>query len=303
MTESNAFLTAAGWSDATRHPLAGDASTRAYTRLKRQDASAILMQANGTPLAPFLRVAAHLNTLGLSPPAIIAEGHDALLIEDLGDGILARLVERDPQQEDALYAAATDLLLALQSAPPPDWAAPYGPPQMTAALTPCWTHYARTDGRAIDALFLDLLTEHAPDTTVLLHRDYHAENLVWLPDRTGPARIGLLDFQDAVAGHPAYDLASLLQDARRDVPRFLEDAMIERFCAASGRDPGLFRAAYALQSTQRHLRILGIFARLAEERNKPGYLHLIPRVRGYLSRCLDHPVCAPLRAPLSKALP
>ena len=178
----------------------------------------------------------------------------------------------------------------------------YTPARMADALEPFFDHYARAPDDGISTDLADLLAQHdAP--LVFCHRDYHAENLVWLPDRTDDARIGILDFQDAVAAHPAYDLASLLQDARRDVPVALEEAMIARFCAKTGRDPEPFRAAYALQSVQRHLRILGIFTRLASERNKPGYLKLIPRVRAYLDRCLAHPAAAPLRGALSGLLP
>ncbi|QFU10136.1 Phosphotransferase enzyme family protein [Rhodobacteraceae bacterium THAF1] len=298
-----AFLAATGWSDATATPLAGDASSRSYTRLAQNGESAILMRANGTPLFPFLRVAEHLRGIGLSPPTILAESDDMLLIEDLGDAVFARLIAADASREHPLYEAATDLLVTLQNAALPEYLAPYGPTQMAAALEPCWTYYTRCDGAHINRIFRDLLESHAPETTALLHRDYHAENLIWLPDRTGPARVGLLDFQDALAGHPSYDLASLLQDARRDVSADLEEAMIERFCTTTDCDPDAFRAAYALQSVQRHLRILGIFTHLADERGKPGYLALIPRVRGYLDRCLAHPVCESLRAPLAELLP
>ncbi len=316
-TGRRATVTGSGWEErlealwtagAAATPLAGDASRRRYLRLFRDGESAILME-NGGDVGPFLRAAAHLHGLGLSAPRILRAGPDRgrVLMEDLGDAVLARLAETDPARDTALYEAATDLLVALHDHPPPDWAAPYGPADMAAALAPALAHYAPGTSphraAAVQARMRDLLAARAPETSVLLHRDYHAENLTWLPDRAGPARIGLLDFQDACAGHPAYDLASLLQDARRDVPPAIEEAMIARYCAATGRDAEAFRAAYTLQAAQRHVRILGIFARLAMRQGKTGYLRLLPRVWTHLLRCLDHPAAAPLRAPLLDLLP
>ncbi len=289
-------------------PLAGDASRRRYFRLTRDGDSAILME-NGGDVAPFLRAAAHIDRLGLSTPRILRADPDrgCVLMEDLGDGVLARLAGTDPASAAPLYEAATDVLVALHAHPPPDWAAPYGPDEMAAALAPAFEYYAPgappDRAAAVAKRMRDLLAVHAPRTRVLLHRDYHAENLVWLPDRAGPARIGLLDFQDACAGHPAYDLASLLQDARREVAPELEEAMIARYCAATGCDYEAFRAAYALQAAQRHIRILGIFARLAAQEGKTGYLRFVPRIWGHLLRCLDHRAAAPLRAPLLDLLP
>ncbi len=135
----------------------------------------------------------------------------------------------------------------------------------------------------------------ARDTVVL--RDYHAENLLWLPGREGAARVGLLDYQDALAGHPAYDLVSLLEDARRDTGAALREAMVARYLAARpGLDADAFRAAYAILGAQRNLKIIGIFARLARRDGKPRYLSLIPRVWDHLQRDLSHPALAPLAA-------
>ncbi len=265
---------------------------------------------NGGDVAPFVRAARHLAALGISTPEIFRVGpaEGTLVMEDLGDASLARIAKRQPEREAALYTAATDLLVALHAHPPPAWASRYGPAEMAAALAPAWEHYARprpTAGRAeaAAALLRDLLDRHAPDTSVLLHRDFHAENLIWLPRRAGLARIGVLDMQDALAGHPAYDLASLLQDARRAIAPGLERALIDRYVAATGRDRQAFEAAYILQAIQRHTRILGIFARLARQGGKPGYLRLMPRVWGHLLRNLDHPVTAPLRPALLDLLP
>jgi len=133
------------------------------------------------------------------------------------------------------------------------------------------------------------LAEHAPDCDVLVQRDYHAENLLWLPKRTGHARVGLLDFQDAALGHRAYDLVSLLQDARRDVPITLEDTMIRHYISQTGLESDAFKTAYAVWGAQRNLRILGVFARLCLRDGKAHYVDLIPRVWGLLQRDLGHP--------------
>lgn len=289
------FLSRAGWAQARRVALAGDASTRRYARLHRDDGATAILMEQGGDTAPFLRAAHHLAGLGLSTPAILAAQGDAILMEDLGDADLARLA-RDPGREEALYALATDALVALHRHPAPGWAAAYGPAEMAAALEPFWTHHARRADPAararIEARLRDLLAAHDAGP-VLLHRDYHAQNLLHLPGRPGVAALGLLDFQDACAGHPAYDLASLLQDARRDVAPGLESRMIDRYAAATGHDRDGFAAAYTLQALQRQLRILGIFARLAED-GRPGYLALVPRVRAHVERGLARPVAAPL---------
>jgi len=153
------------------------------------------------------------------------------------------------------------------------------------------------------AVLEPLLTCHAAAADVLILRDYHAENLLWLPERAGLARVGLLDFQDALEGHRAYDLVSLLQDARRDVSNRVESAMLERYIAATGQDAESFITAYRLLGAQRNLRILGVFARLCLRDSKPRYLDLIPRVWAYLQRDLEHPALSPLRPILADALP
>jgi hypothetical protein len=148
----------------------------------------------------------------------------------------------------------------------------------------------------------EALLRHAPETDVLALRDYHAQNLVWLPERSGHARVGLLDFQDAMAGHRGYDLVSLLCDARRDVPAPLRAEMMARYASAAGMPAEPFAAACAVLNVQRNLRILGVFARLSMHFGKPGYVDLIPRVWGHLARDLAHPACAGLRA-AAAALP
>lgn len=313
-TERHLFLERAGWGAAELAPLAGDASARRYARLERDGKRAVLMDADpatGEDVTPFLRVAAHLREAQLSVPAILAAdtGRGFVLLEDFGDALFARLIKADPSVEETLYAAATDLLVALHRAPVPGWAMRYDAATMAASLQPAWDWYIDRNAGPAGGGWRDFTAAFEAECVateepfVLLHRDYHAENLVWLPARDGVARVGLLDFQDALTGHPAYDLASLLQDARRDVDQGLEARMIARFLAATRHPERPFRRAYALQGVQRHLRILGIFANLAANRGKPAYLKLMPRVRAALDRNLAHPELAVLRDMARDLLP
>jgi aminoglycoside/choline kinase family phosphotransferase len=306
---------AAGWAAARRAFLAGDASARRYERLTLADGrTAVLMDAPpgaGEDLAAFTRIARHLRSLGLSAPEILAEDEAAgfLLLEDLGDALFARLLDRAPQREAELYAAATDVLVRLQSAPPPPGLPLYDAAAMAEATAPAISHYrfaltgARSDPAPLTTAMHATLEALPPLAPVMIHRDYHAENLLWLPARAGLARTGLLDFQLAMLSHPAYDLVSLLQDARRDIAPATETAMIRRFIAARGFDPAGFRRAYAAIGAQRHLRILGIFARLALEQGKTGYLAHLPRVWRDLQRCLADPALATLAATVAGLLP
>jgi aminoglycoside/choline kinase family phosphotransferase len=298
-----AFLERAGWSGAQAEPLAGDASARRYTRLRRGTDRAILMHDPDGDTGRFAALARYLRSLGLSAPEVLADAPEMLLLEDLGDGLLARLAA-DPTREIALYAMATDALIALHSHPAPDWLAIATPETLAQATDLAFTRYAgRPDLADPAAVALrPLLAEHAPPRGVCVLRDYHAENILHLPDRDGVAQAGLLDFQDAVVGHPAYDLASLITDARRDLRPGTAEACIARYCAASGVPRGPFEAALAVLGVQRNLRILGVFARLALERRKPGYLTLLPRVWAHLQAGLAHPALAPLRPALA-ALP
>ena len=296
------FLTAAGWGDATSHPLAGDASSRRYVRLGTAAGTAILMQDSDGDVALFARLARHLRRCGLSAPDILAEDDTAglLLIEDLGDGVFARLCDADPARETALYLAATDALVALHRHAPPRLA--QATPQRLAGMIDlafdCYAAAATgvRANRERDACIAAVevaLAAHAATIDVMILRDFHAENLLWLPDRAGPARVGLLDFQDALQGHRAYDIASLLTDARRDVSAVTRDAVIDRYIAQTGQDEAAFRTALAVLGAQRNLRILGVFARLAAS-GKPRYLRLMPRVWAHLQRDLAHPALAPV---------
>lgn len=301
------FLTDAGWGAAQAVPLAGDASARRYTRLTLDGRTAILMDDPEGDVAVFARLANHLCTLGLSAPRVLAEAPGQLLLEDLGDGLIARLAI-DAETEQQLYNAAVDALVELHRHPAP--ALPKATPDRLAAMTDlvfdCYAvgAGAPSDAKtAVIAAFEDALGTHAPDTGVLVLRDYHAENILWLPHRHGPARAGLLDFQDALAGHRAYDLVSLIEDARRDLRPGIADATITRYLDATGLAEVPMRAALAVLGAQRNLRILGVFARLAATRGKPGYIDLIPRVWGHLQTDLRHPALAQVARLLGPALP
>lgn len=292
-----AFLAANGWGDAEILPLAGDASFRRYFRVVAPGRSAVLMDApppHEDP-RPFLMVADHLAERGFAPPAILGRDltEGLVLLEDFGDARMREVVDAAPEAEQRVYAQVIDLLIDLHRAPAAEGLRPYDRAeyQREAGLFTEW--YAPAVGLEVDAdayraawdAVLDGLTD-TPPVTVL--RDYHAENIMLIED----GRLGLLDFQDALAGHPAYDLVSMLQDARRDVDPAIETAMIERYAAAMTFDP----AAYAALGAQRNAKILGIFTRLWKRDGKPRYLTFQPRVWGYLERDLAHPALAPVKA-------
>lgn len=296
------FLATAGWPGATILPLAGDASFRRYFRVHDAGRVAVLMDAPPPEdPRPFMAVGEQLIAAGLAAPRVLAAdlGRGLLLLDDFGDAQMKAVVEADPATEGSLYADAVDLLVHLQrhsagSLPPYDRDVLL----REARLLPEW--YAPLVGRAVDADGYDaawdaaltpLYPASAQSVTVL--RDYHSENIMLLDGRSGIDRLGLLDYQDALAGHPAYDLVSLLQDARRDVPEAVEAAMLARFKAATRGDDA-FDAAYHLLGAQRNAKIVGIFARLSVRDGKPRYLDLLPRVWRYLERDLAHPALGPV---------
>ncbi|MEM7744677.1 MAG: phosphotransferase [Pseudomonadota bacterium] len=302
------FLSRAGWADANIRPLAGDASNRRYLRLDGPAGRAVLMDAppdTGEDTAPFINVTRWLRDQQYSAPAIRAADIPAglLLLEDLGDALYAVELRDKPEEEQRLYAAAVDLLANLAQSPPPPWAPPYDQATLDreAALFAEWWLPAAgvNDPKARDNLLSHVYTITSPLADcrdVMVLRDYHAENLVWLPDRDLHERVGLLDYQDALAGHPAYDLVSLLEDARRDTSDALQKNMLERYLSARrDLDPDAFMAAYAALGAQRNLKIIGIFARLALRDGKARYLDLIPRVWAHLLCDLEHPNLSALR--------
>ncbi len=295
-----AFLDSHGWGGATILPVAGDASFRRYFRAVSGARRAILMDApppHEDP-RPFIAVARWLVERGFAAPAILAADLDQglVLIEDFGDDRLREAIDAAPEDELALYAPAVDLLVALHAHPAGPFA-PYDRAVLTreAGLFVDW--YCPAVGIAPDVAGWEAAWDAVFDQgiaaePVTVLRDYHAENLMLVgKERT----LGLLDFQDALAGHPAYDLVSLLQDARRDVDPGVEAAMLARYRAAAGGGDAFLRAYHVL-GAQRNAKILGIFTRLWKRDGKPRYPTLCPRVWAYLERDLAQPVMAPVAA-------
>lgn len=315
MEQESRFLAGAGWAAAVRTPLAGDASARRYQRLVKGEERAVLMDAppdHGEDITRFSRMALWLRERGYSAPDILAEdcASGFLLLEDLGDDLFARLTTTNPGVEHELYAAAVDFLVDLHNHPAADFVAPLDGPALAGLveLTPKWYlpgvgEAPNEPARDLPFLVAKLCARIAGQKPVTGLRDFHAENLIWLPDRAGIARVGLLDFQDAVATHPAYDLVSLLQDARRDVSPALEREMVDRYLTATGFEAEEFGFAFALLGAQRALRIIGVFARLTLHFGKPHYLAYMPRVWGYLLRNLAHPGLAALNDVVRAGLP
>jgi len=308
-TTVSEFLADTAFADARHIPLAGDASPRRYDRLIRADGeTAILMIAASGSLGPFLNVDRQLRALGLSAPKVLAgdEHRGLMLFEDLGDALFAQVVQSDPSAETPLYRAAVEVLVHLhrQATPADLRAIPATELAEMAALVCDWYVDTSATDRAVlvDALTTALMAIE-PMPPVMALRDYHAENLIWLPDRKGIARVGLLDFQDAFLGHPAYDLVSLLRDARRDVSPGLTHAMIQHYCDQTGTDPQTFGRAFATLGVQRNLRILGVFTRLSLQSGKPHYVDLIPRVWRNLSADLAHPDVSDLRRIIQDMVP
>jgi aminoglycoside/choline kinase family phosphotransferase len=307
-----AFLAAHGWEGAEILPLAGDASFRRYFRVVRDGRTAVLMDAppEHEDVGPFLAVAGHLLDRGFLPPRPLAvdRAQGLLLLEDFGDDRVGPVLMREPHREREIYEAAVDILARLARHPAPEDLAPYDEAAMEREVLLFTDWYAPGVGLELDPepflaawreTWAGLLPAVRSDPVLVL-RDYHADNLMVLPDGS----LGLLDFQDALAGHAAYDLVSLLQDARRDVSPEIEEAMVRRFVeAAAIEEPEVFRAHYEILGAQRNLKILGIFTRLWKRDGKPAYPRMHARIWGYVERNLLHPAVAPVRAWLDANVP
>ncbi|MBF9036800.1 phosphotransferase [Rhodobacterales bacterium HKCCE2091] len=296
------FLAAAGWSGTERAPLAGDASARVYERLSRPGGTAVLMRAppeDRHAFDAFLRIDDWLRGAGFSAPEILAAdpGAGLMLLEDLGDGLLATLAATGAGTEARLYRAAGEVVVALgRTPPPPDL--PVLDADGLAALVGLAFDEAPEAGalRADwDATAPGVFRAHLGSADTASLRDLHAGNLLWLPEREGIARIGILDFQDAVVAPAGYDLASLVDDPRRDVPAALRAELIAAHAAATGDDPGGLALRVDLLSLARNLRILGIFRRVARLRGRPSYLDFLPRTAALVARAAGRAEAAPLR--------
>lgn len=311
------FLESHGYGSAHAEPLPGDAGLRRYVRLSPGPRPALLMDAAPPEdVRPFVRIASHLAAAGICVPEIYAVEPECglLLEEDLGDRLLAGLIDSSAGDLEPAFDTAIDVLARIhQTEPPrelPRWDA--GTMARTALATVFdWWWPAMFGAPAPDAardevaIALDtMLAPVAGGPACFVHRDYFAGNLLWLPQRTGLRRIAVIDFQGAAIGHPAYDLASLLQDSRRDIPAAIAERAFARYLAARGElDPVAFRAAYDACAAQRHLRIAGQWVRLAQRDDRPHYLRHGPHTWALLDRALGQPVAAPLAAALDHWIP
>lgn len=352
-TDRLAFLNDAGLAAAERHPLPADASTRRYERLvTTTGATRMLMDQppalESAPCDPdwtpqqraasgwnavarlsagrieaFAAVSAHLRSLGLSAPEVIAldAARGLAVIEDFGDSQFARAIEAG-EPEQPLYFAAVEALARLHESPPPavleghgqrwpvlsyDETALQGGADLFTEWLPQLDPRLAFDPEARDEwdrLWAPVRYEGAAGATVLAHRDYHAENLIWLPHRSGAARAGIIDFQDAVRAHPAWDLHSLLQDARRDVAPELEAAALEHYFALRPpADRETFMLAYNGLAALNEARILGVFARLIVRDGKPRYRAFMPRMWRHLEQNLKRPELAELAGWFDRHVP
>jgi aminoglycoside/choline kinase family phosphotransferase len=316
LEQMRALLSPTSFADAQLQPLAADASFRRYVRVVMPDATAMLMDAppDKENVRPYLATAEYLNSKGYSAPNILARDIDSglLLLEDLGDDSFTRILKRDASEatQYQLYSAAIDLLAQWHDesrgfSNPHALRAPTYDQALLIQEVKLFTDWYLPQALGVEQavalrpkfleLWQSLLLAIPLAQTHWVHRDYHADNLMWLPQRSGLARVGLLDFQDGVYGDAAYDLVSLLEDARRDVPPALASVMLERYIAASRLDAERFRAAYALLGAQRNCKIIGIFVRLAVRDQKPHYLSYLPRVWAHLECDISHPLLQPLK--------
>lgn len=297
----DAFLEAHGWGGAVVTPVAGDASFRRYFRIASDDGRhAILMDApppHEDP-RPFISIAEYLISQGFRGPEIYARDlqQGLVLLEDFGDERMREHVDYLPDDEVPVYTQAIDTLIALAGVPPAD-IPPYDEEAYLREVQLLSEWYMPAMGLEFDAgeydrLWIEALEpiSGADQRTVTVLRDYHAENIMLLPDGSQ----GIIDFQDALVGHPAYDLVSLLQDARRDVSPELEAQMLDHYRAKASPNTD-FDLHYALLGAQRNTKIIGIFTRLWKRDGKERYLSFLPRMWRLLERDLDHPGLAKLK--------
>lgn len=314
----NAFLADNGWQPEHRSVLADDASFRRYERLVDGNRVAVFMDApppqEDTRL--FIRIAEHLLSLGLSTPEIYAQNTEQgfLLLEDFGDDTYTRVLDQSPAQEQALYELAVDTLIHLHKCPveqqiPKDWPT-YDLKMLLGEVrifTDWYLPHVSSELLAPDALIAyetiweELFDYVQSQSKCLVLRDFHVDNMIFLDGKSGIKACGLLDFQDALVGAQAYDLMSLLEDARRDMDDDLIDTLKARYYAAFDdlAEPGAarhaFDAIYAILGAGRHTKVIGIFVRLLVRDGKPNYLIHIPRVWRLLERSLRHPMMALVR--------
>jgi len=304
--EITAFLSATSMAGSDIAPLAQDASSRQYFRVRKGPDVAVLMDAPqpaNPPQTAFVDIARWLTNAGFSAPEIIAADieNGLILCEDLGDAVFSDEFDAGRLDQGEAFNAVAKMLAELHKHAPMSGLLVYTPENMSEMIGPLFDHYMPQDQRKpeteeqIRQELKTILAQTWLGEPVTILRDFHAGNLIWLPDRKGHKGIGLLDFQDAAVGHVAYDLVSLLFDIRREINPDLAERIIRDFATACDLPQDSFRAACAAQSVQRNLRILGIFARLASDLGKTGYLKWQPAVWTRLMADLEYPVMTPLK--------
>lgn len=314
--DRRAFLAAAGWGAAEAEWRPGDASFRRYARLERAGRRAMLMDAppGKEDVGPFIAVRSILAAAGLSAPAILAADrtNGFLLLEDFGDATFTALLDggADP---GPLYLTATDALIQLRRGGGALGLPAYDPPlrvgHLSTFLDWLWPEVmgARptpSERAVFNALWLEALKSAPTLGRGVVHRDFHVDNLMSLDGREGVAACGVLDFQDAGYGPFAYDLASLLEDARRDLDPRIKAACLDRYRTAFPmHDPAEIAAAIAAHGGQRHLRVAGLWVRLWRRDGKPRYLVHMRRTLALLESSLAHPLLGDVRAFLHAKFP
>lgn len=312
-----AFLATCGWERADRVVLADDASFRRYDRLTLSGDHAVLMDAppDKEDVRPFVAIASLLQNLGLSAPRVLAADVEQgfLLLEDLGDDTYTKVLAKGGD-EYSLYALATDTLVALQSGFKPANQVPTYSPDLFLREVDLFVDWfwpaihgnacPDHERAAFQGLWRNAISHAYAVPTSLVLRDYHVDNMIHLPGRADTAACGLLDFQDAVLGPVTYDLVSLLEDARRDVPTLLADGLKRRYLNAFPTlERDAFALSYAVLGAQRATKIIGIFTRLDRRDGKPRYLQHIPRTWRWLAGGLQHPLLRDLKAWYDGAFP
>ncbi|MCB2127771.1 MAG: phosphotransferase [Rhodobacteraceae bacterium] len=313
-SEIDALLARHGWAAARREKIAGDGSARVYHRLFLGSRRAILMDAppsKGESTSRFATIARWLSGHGYSAPQILAADDELglMIVEDLGEETVAQRLARRPADEAMVARGVVAFLADLRRQTPPEGLACLDPARLGDLVREVIPWIAAGLGRTpalpeIPDRLQAAAEAHCGTDYVVSLRDFHAGNLVWIPERPGIARLGLLDFQDAVLAHPAYDLVSYLQDVRRDLPADIVIAAKRRFAETAGlTDPSRFDAAYAVLGAQRALRIVGVFLRLVLRDGKPQYLDYLPRTIETARRNLDHPALVAFSRQVREALP
>ena len=280
--------------------VAGDASFRHYSRAIIGNKSFIVMDAppEKEDVHPFCKIADFLLQNNFSAPQIFADDYQNgfLLLEDFGDDSYRKVLEKTPSEQDQLYANAVDLLVELKNVNPPQNLPIYDQKLLLREVMLFVDWYLPNVAKKpldddqkqeFQNIWLGLFEQLSPAKIVVL-RDYHADNLMLLKNRNGIKKVGLLDFQDAVVGVAAYDLVSLLEDARRDVDKNLQEKMLQHYLKKSNCNVEQFLLDYQILSLQRNIKIIGIFARLVFRDGKQNYLNFLPRVFGYVNSRLDN---------------